>query len=289
MDPRDPKNPTAVSETQVAADLGRQAALANLKSIQATEIDGNQFVILRDGATERLVPVEGRKAPPHRKTGAVKLKDAESFCIYYDMHGNGAPVYATLQPAQFIAVLNDHTKDAAGHRDYRAEFVVQHSREWNIWTQHNGSGKAFDTPKEFALFVEDNSPDIISPEPSRMLQLALNFRVKADVTFSAAQRLQDGNTVFQYQNVVTAEAGASAPGADLSIPEQFAIEIPVWDGVTASKYRVDARFRFRLRDGKLTIWYELVRPRKVIEEAFLDIWHQISDRTKAPILHGTPE
>lgn len=289
MDPRDPKNPTAVSETQVAADLGRQAALANTKPIQAPEIDGQQFVILRANGIEHLVPVEGRKAPPHRKTGSVKLKDADSFCIYYDMHGNGAPVYATLQPAQFIAVLNDHTKDAAGHRDYRAEFIVQHSREWNIWTKHNGSGAAFVSNEAFALFVEDNSLDIISPDPSRMLQIALNFRVKSDVVFSAAQRLQDGNISLQYQNVVTAQAGANTPGADLSIPEQFIIEIPVFDGVNAIKYAMDARFRFRLREGNLTIWYELVRPQKVIEQAFLDIWRQISDRTKAPILHGTPE
>lgn len=289
MDPKDMKSPMSPSETQVAAELGRSTAFANMKPIPAAEIDGQQFVILRDGDKERLVPVEGRKAPPHRKTGTVKLKDADSFCLYYDMHGNGAPVYATLEPAQFVAVLNDHTKNAAGHRDYRAEFVVTHSREWGIWTKHNGSGAAFGSNEAFALFVEDNSPDIISPDPARMLQIALNFRVKSDVVFSAAQRLQDGNIALQYQNIVTAEAGQKDGPGDLSIPEQFAIEIPVFDGVNAIKYRVDARFRYRLREGKLTIWYELVRPRKVVEEAFLDIWHQISDRTKAPILHGTPE
>lgn len=289
MEPKDKGIVYQPSETQVAADLGRQAAIANAKPIQAPEIDGLQFVILRDGNKERLVPVEGRMPPPHRKTGTVQLKDVDSFCRYYEMHGNGAPVYATLQPAKFVAVLNDHTKDAAGHRDYRAEFVVAHSREWNIWTKHNGQGAAFGSNEAFALFIEDNSLDIVNPDPSRMLQIALNFRVKADVTFSHVQRLQDGNIALQYQNIVTAQGGSAAGAGDLSIPELFAIEIPVFDGINARKYMVEARFRYRLREGKLTLWYELVRPHKTVELAFSEIWEQIAADTKAPILYGTPE
>lgn len=275
------------SDTQIAADLGRQSALANMKPIRANEIDGLEYVILRKGGNEMLIPVEGKKAPPHRKTGTVKLKDADSFCAYYHMHGNGAPVYATLEPAKFIAVLNDHTKDVAGHRDHRAEFEVRHSREWNIWTKHNGQGAAFGSNEAFALFIEENSLDIVNPDPARMLQLALNFRVKADVTFSHAQRLQDGNIALQYQNIVTAHGGAAA--GDLSIPELFAICIPVFNGIEAHKYTIEARFRYRLREGKLTLWYELVRPHKVMELAFKEMWEQIVAETNAPILHGSPE
>lgn len=275
---------------EIAADLSRSLAVAKADPKKAAILDASPYVILRDGAgNERVEYLDGIQDIPHRKTGKVKLKDADSFNAYYEMHGNGAPVYATLQPAQFIAVCNDHTREAAGFRDHRIEFVVGHSKEWETWTKHNGSGAAFNSNESFALFLEDNSPDIISPDPSTMLNIALNFRLKADVGFSAAQRLQDGHIDFAYQNLVTATGPKDASGASVAIPEVFSIEVPVFDGIAALKYRVDARFRYRLREGKLTIWYELVRPHKVVEQAFKDIWAKIEEATKAPILHGTPE
>ena len=32
-------------------------------------------------------------------------------------------------------------------------------------------------------------------------------------------------------------------------------------------YRIDARLKYRIREGKLTLWYELIRPEKIIEDA----------------------
>jgi len=277
--------------TQVAeaAELGRRLAVAQQVPQKAAGVlDAAPYVIVRDGVIERPWFLTERLEAPHRKTGTVKLNDAESFIAYYGMHGNGAPVYATMQPAQFVAVLNDHTKDKADWRDHRALFTVKYSPEWDVWFKHNGSGAAFGSNESFALFLEENAPDIVRPEPAKMLQIALNFRVNADVQFSLVQRLSDGDIDLGYKNVVTATAGRAADG-NVTIPEQFAIEVPVWAGLEAKKYQIEARFRYRLREGKLTLWYELVRPHKVVEQAFKDLWTQIATATKAPCLHGTPD
>ena len=276
---------TAVAE---AAELGRRLAVAEAKPQVPPIKDGAPYIVLRDAdGKERVEWLEETVLPPYRKTGTVKLNDAESFIAYYGTHGNGAPVYATLQPARFLAVLNDHTKDAAGWQDYRADFTVKHSKEYEVWTKHNGKGAAFGSNEAFAIFLEENAPDIVKPDPTTMLAIALNFRVNSDVAFSVAQRLEDGHIDFGYRNVVNATA-TSQTGGKLKIPEQFVIEVPVWDGLTAKKYRIEARFRYRLNDGKLALWYELVRPHKVVELAFKDLWEQIVKATKAPILHGTP-
>lgn len=273
----------------LVATLARAASAETKKPIKGEYLDAAPFVILRNEyGAETVQHLNETLSAPHRKTGTVRLKDAESFIAHYGIHGNGAPVYATLTPARFVAVLNDHTAEAAGHRDHRAEFMVSHSREWDAWTKHNGSGAAFNSNESFALFLEDNAPDIIHPDPATMLAIALNFRVKADVAFHNVQRLEDGNIDFGYQNTVNATA-QNAAGNRIKIPEQFKIRVPVFDGMNAKKYDVDARFRYRLREGKLTLWYELVRPHKVVEAAFKDVWEQIVKATKAPILHGTPE
>jgi len=279
------ETPTA----QVVAELSRRLTVAQAEPKKGAYLDAAPYVILRNAAGEEKVEfLAGKVERPARKTGTVKLNDAESFIAYYGIHGNGAPVYATLQPARFIAVLNEHTKDGANFRDHRADFQVRYSKEWETWGKHNGAGAAFNSNESFAIFLEENSPDIVNPDPATMLAIALNFRVKADVQFSIAQRLEDGQVKFAYNNIVTGSSTNQA-GGDLRIPEQFKINIPVFDGIKATKYEVDARFRYRLKDGKLTLWYELVRPHKVVEEAFKAVWDAIADATKAPILHGTPE
>lgn len=282
-------NQNQTPEAAVIADLAREATLKRLTPQQGAYLDASPFVILRDAnGFERIAILRDidEPFPPHRKTGTVKLNDAPSFIAYYRMHGALQPIYATLKPAQFVAVLNDHTADAAGHRDFRAEFKVGHSTEWGEWMARSGADKAFGSTTELALFLEDNAPDIIDPSAGEMLEIALNFRVNADVSFSSAQRLQDGHVDFAYANLVTAEA--TGKGGKIRIPETFKIEIPVWDGINAAKYEIDARFRYRQRDGKLTIWYELIRPHKVMEQAFKDLWAQIRSETAATILHGTP-
>ena len=282
-------NATMVAE---AAELGRKLAVAQVEPKKAPGVlDAAPYVMLRNEKGEESVwsLEEMRLRPPHRKTGAVKLNDAESFILYYGVHGNGAPVYATMKPAKFVAVLNEHTKDAAGWRDHRADFTVKHSAEWDTWMNHNGSGAAFNSNDSFAVFLEDNAPDIVEPSPADMLAMALNFRVNESVAYSKAIRLQDGHTELVYDNLVSADGGNDLGNGRISIPETFCIKVPVFDGMTATQYEMHARFRFRLTSGKLSIWYELIRPHKVIEQAFRDLWKQIGEKTGAPILHGTPE
>lgn len=273
----------------VAAELGRQVAIKALSVQKGGHLDATSFIVLRDEkGAEAVKFLTETTPPPHRKTGTTELRDADSFIEYYKLHGNGAPVYATLNPLQFVAVLNDHTKDAAGFRDFRAVFAASHSPEWTAWQKHNGKGAAFNNNESFALFLEENALDIVQPDAAHMLQIALNFKVNEKVNFSSSQRLSDGNIEFGYSNIVEASA-SSEKGGKLKIPEVFKIKIPVFAGLFAKKYEVEARFRFRLGEGKMTLWYELIQPRRAEEQAFKDLWDSIKKATGAPILHGLPD
>lgn len=64
------------------------------------------------------------------------------------------------------------------------------------------------------------------------------------------------------------------------------IGVPVfWNG---DAYRVDARLRYRVREGLLTFWYELIRRDKVLEDASQTLIAHIREKTGSPFFFGNP-
>jgi len=94
-----------------------------------------------------------------------------------------------------------------------------------------------------------------------MLTISRTLEAKKDVNFKSATRLSDGAQQFAYSEEVQGTAGKGA----LVIPETFDIGIPVFNG--GGGYRVTARLRYRITDGRLALWYELLREHKVLEDA----------------------
>lgn len=68
-----------------------------------------------------------------------------------------------------------------------------------------------------------------------------------------------------------------------------ALEVSGEVSTTLPKEKRAARLKYRVKDGALTIWYELVRPHKVLEDAFRAIWSDIEAQTETKILLGSPE
>ncbi|WP_309244026.1 DUF2303 family protein [Caballeronia sp. EK] len=97
----------------------------------------------------------------------------------------------------------------------------------------------------------------------------------------SAARLQDGSTNFVWKEDV------NATGNKIAMPSQITLSIPVFEN--GAPYSIEARIKYRTKDGVLKIWYELVRPHKVLELAFRAIWTQIEEQTSTKILLGTPE
>lgn len=280
----------APSDILSATEIGRRLADRQHDIKNAPMFGSVPFIILHDAnGNERIEYLTNLVAGPERKHGTIKLFDADSFIAYSASQctETDCNIYASMNPTQFVAVLNDHRSEDPGFRDFRAIYTVGASREWDIWTKHDGLGAPFGSTEAFAKFIEDNGFDIVKPDSATMMQIALNFRVNANAQFSVAQRLTDGNIDFGYSNVVNASAGSQA-GGKLKIPELFQIKIPVFDGINAPMYSIDARFRYRLKEGALLIWYELIRPHKVRELAFNTMLEQIKKETGENVFFGDP-
>lgn len=222
---------------------------------------------------------------PVRKRSAIVLRDAKSFIRYFkSQQQSGSSIYGALnqKDTQFLAIFDDHLSDKPGWREHSATYKPTHSPEWQIWTNSN---KKMMSQREFAQFIEDNLLDIVAPESADILEISRTLEAKKKVSFSSAVRLQNGQTQFSYEEDID---GTAAKGR-LQIPDTFTLGISVFFG--CDPYKIDARLRYRIEDngsGKLILWYDLLRPHKVLEAAVMEIWQQIESETKTTIFHGTP-
>ena len=278
-----------IAETLAAIE---QASVKERLTVRRAEDSGVNthpmpFIVLRDkDGAERIEELASLYSyRPVRHMGTTQLFDDDSFIEHYKRFS--APrsmIYAVPTPLTFTAVYNEHA-DEPEHRDFRAVLSVKHSPEWQAWT--GISGKKLEGNVQFAEFIEDNLPDILAPDASEFMQIALNMSRSDATHFGSAIRLSDGHTQFAYSSEVAGTS--SVNGQTVKIPELFKIEIPVWAGTHQKRYEIDVRLKHRSgQNGKLVIWIELVRPHKVLEQAFLDAWQKIKEGTGATILYGNP-
>lgn len=229
-------------------------------------------------------------AKPRRKIATVRLRDADSFVAYIKRHGSLADstVWCVADykagNVDFTGILNDHGEDEAkaAWRDHRASFTPEFSEEWNRWVSKN---KQPFNQAEFASFIEDNLKDIAgtdgSPTGSQMLEMALTFEANQDMRFKSAIRLQNGGVQMSFVQDDDAQTMQK-----MQVFDRFSLGFPVfWNG---DAYRIDARLRYRVRDGKLAFWFELIRQDKVLEAAAQTLIATIREKTGNPFFFGNP-
>lgn len=268
----------AKGDVQAALDAG--LAMARQQAVD----DAHSFVVLPAGAT--VHSLEKQCLQPLRARGTVSLRDMRSFIAYIRersnpvMELNSRRIYGVVTPKpSFRCVFNDHgVAPEAGWRDDIAMFDCPLSEEWQRWTTKNGVKM---DQEAFAQHIEDNLPDIAEPTAADMLEVSRSLEAKKKVNFASGLRLSNGQTQFTYEEQVE---GTAAKGRIL-VPEVFALGVPVFEG--GDRYRLEARLRYRIADGgKLTMWYDLLRPHKIIEDATAFVWKSIEAELGCKVLNG---
>ena len=154
------------------------------------------------------------------------------------------------------------------------------SPEWQTWRAESGQQM---NQEAFAQFIEDNLPDIAIPTAAEMLEISRSLEAKKKVNFASGIRLSNGQNELTYEEEIT----GTAQKGKLKVPEEFQIGIPVLEG--GQRYAVNARLRYRIGDGgKLTMWYELIRPHKILDDAVHAVRLEIEQGTEMPVFNGKP-
>jgi len=270
----DTKQPTEQPDNIMnAAALG--AALA-----EPRKVGDMPFLMLPPGYT--FGDLSHMRYSPQRKKGTVTLRDKDSFVRMVKVHKSDATnLYGSYTPPSFTAVFNDHGADSddTGWQDHRAVFNCPLSVEWKTWLASSGKQMG---QEAFAQFIEDNLPDIANPPAADMLEISRSLEAKKKVNFASGIRLSNGENELTYEEQIS---GTAAKGK-ITVPELFTLGIPVLEN--GARYAVDCRLRYRIADGgKLAMWYEIVRPHKIVEDAIKEVWTEIENEIGCEIFNGT--
>lgn len=208
---------------------------------------------------------------PRAKRGKASFETLQSFVDYLETHAElgSTVVWVKLDPMtaalSLRAVIDDHSRDVPHWRRHTAEYTPRHSVEWKTWSDANGKARA---QGDFAAWIEDQLPDIASvpglPTGADMLKLATDFEIRQEMSIKSAVRLQDGGVRLNY--VADSDTGTVS---QLEVFNRFAIGIPVYWG--CDRYQLEAKLRYRAKEGKVVFWFELVRPHRIAEAAANDL------------------
>lgn len=272
------------SETQAIIDLA--------SSIQPTRHDNAHIsrVALPPGWKLEERDDEKLYSTPVRKKGTIHIDDRDSFIEYINIHkiDDQTNIYCQADYKEskvgFKCIINDHagTADGQAWRDHQAHYEPLFSEEWKRWTLNDD--KEFNQI-EFARFIEDNRDDIASvqgmPSGSELLEMAISFEANQDLRLKSHIRLQNGGV-----NLNFVQDDDDQTLVKMKMFEKIAIGIPVfWNG---DAYQITARLRYRVREGKLTFWYELIRSDKVLEDATKTLINKIKTDTNVKLYYGRP-
>lgn len=287
------KNDTGESAQLANTVLAAQAAGAALAPPQIIDA-GVPYTVIPDGY--HVEDLEAFADRPARVKAEVVCETTEAFVAYFNRFVSPAASTIFASTAEFVleGVIDWHKPAssplAAGEddretaplmpafADHRVIYRAPRADEWTVWT---GANKTQMTQEVFAQFIEDNLADIREPAGADILEIANRLEAQKKVEFVSAQRLTDGAREFTYNETVE---GSTRKGT-MKIPETFTLGIPVFFG--GDLYQVTARLRYRIGSGQLMLWYDLLNPQRIEQDAFEKIVDTVDQQVDAQVLRAS--
>ena len=264
--------------SDVAAALDEARPNAEVFAVAA------ELMVLAHRNDVQLQPydLERFAARPTRQKDVVQVHSAEGFVNAIDQRNiaedrNAPAVYVDKPDRILTCVLDDVSAEGTAWRDHRIVFRPVHTDEWKHWTSHQG----LRDQESFADVLEVGEAELHDPAPGVMLDLAQTFAANVSVRARSATRIRSGQVQFAWEEDIEATAGSDGTA---SIPSEFTIRVRPFYGSAAVEVR--CRLRFRLRDGKLQLGYQLVRPEDVERAAFDTVVAEAVESFDGPIIYG---
>lgn len=227
--------------------------------------------------------VEKQLPRPYSLTQSVELLTHESFVEYFNRYATeSSTIFVNDKDSSFTAILDYHDSPSEpAWKRHRVTYTCPKTKEWGNWTKSNNEKMDQET---FALFIEDNLREIMEPNGADMLQIASSLKATNNLDFKSGLRLDNGQVQFTYVETIVGQAGTTG---HMQIPEKIKLAIaPFLKGVT---YEIEARFRYRIAQGGLTMWYTLIRPHAFVDDAFASVVKKVKETiAKGHMIHAVP-
>lgn len=269
--------------------------------LDPASFDGyRQFPLARKGTATltqlaSFIELVNRFKEPNSAIFARDDLTAPALTAIFDYHPDNE-MFAEVYEVLVHPIQNGH---------HRAKYAFPLSVEWQAWF---GKNKTVMSMGEFASFLEthivDVSDDAVTAwseqaqafakanratttesiaTPTRLVDLSLKFRIYETAESCEAVNLTTGETQLTFVS-----EHKQADGKPVDFPKLFSIVIPIF-ARSPIFYRIIARLRYRLANGKPVFWFELWRPDLTFETAFNEALDEVKEKTSLPIFAGSPE
>ena len=241
--------------------------------------DGRRYAFVPDNFNLEDIS-DPYRLPPHI-TQRLVVDDADSLTAYANRFSDERSVIiADLESLTILAVLDWHSSNrdvsafASGPCSHRAALKLRSSEEFTRWAamENNLHGQM-----EFAEFLDENSTDIVDPDPAVMIEIARDLEATQGVAFKAGTRLQTGERSFRYETETHVKG-------DLVVPQRFRLAIPLFFGEEPTE--IEASFRFRPNPDGLKLGFVWRRVEYVRQAKFREIAYRVAEATGLPVFQG---
>lgn len=263
-----------------ALSLGAAQAMPDVKLVNEEDV-GPHYIVKRpatpgmDGGEAGVDFVKSDFHAPTFKSGSVEVLDVPSFAAYFAQHkSDQTMVKGSLGQAKVTATLDWHSPEFPGRGVHSLTLVCQRTPEWSKLKA--ASGKTFGQ-EAFAEFLDDLDHVFETPDPASLREIVLNLEGTKDAAWtSRIDRVSGG-----VQIAFTEEAVAKTKGG-MVFPTQGTVVCPVFVGGPAVQFLV--KFRYRVKEGTLTVGFVLDQQDRWERDAFLGTVRQVTEATKATVL-----
>ena len=244
--------------------------------------------------------IDEYRTAPERRQGTASALTLGSFIDLVNRHkDDGSAIFGDLldKSPSLTAVIDYHAIDhAPRYGQHRIRYVFPLSEEWKAWI---GSNQKPMSQVDWAAFIENHMRDLTAPTdqessegkmffeqqpavPTRIIALSRGLEILVEARVKDVRNLQSGEVELAFE-----ESHRDAGGKTLKIPGLFVISIPIFVDAEPSRFLV--RLRYRKNDGKLTWFYDIVRPDLVMRERLLADFLSVRTETALPAFEGKPE
>lgn len=283
------------NDMSAAIEAGRDACLT---ADRIVEVAGIPVAIHPDSMTlkvltEALSVADARAEAPRRRKGTATHHELESFVGHVNRFKDvDSAIFADINRTTITAVLDYHRAGVAEKAsprwgEHRSIYTCPKSRQWQLWMSKNE--QAF-SQEAFGEFIDANMADLASPDGSG----ALDLEIAPPAAVLSMARTLVVRTKGEFSRAINPTTGESSlvnklenESTSTKISRCFLLQLPVFESGTV--YRVEARIRFAMSDGRPTFSYSLYQHLEILRDAFGEVRKLVADGTGLPVFAGSPE
>jgi uncharacterized protein YfdQ (DUF2303 family) len=235
--------------------------------------NGRDVAVVPNGY--RLEALEGHVEKyldaPRRTKVNLTLDTVDSFIAYVKEHKTEA-TRVLVQNALcghmvgatpiFEAWIDFHAPGKPSWREHSARCVLQYTPDWAAWAESSGTRYE---QAAFAEFIEKHQGQVTMPTGAELLELVTTLEGSTEARYTQIINLENGRKRACYERDVTLKGNTGTESKTVDFPNQLLLALPPFEG--GATYKVAARMRYRLSNGCITFWYELVDPVLILRDA----------------------